>query len=83
MRNIFKFKIPSGSTKEVECIESWTVKFVTAKSKHGYHCGDLLYLTPKYKCFTSKEDAKLFQQQIESAANLIETHIDTELYSND
>lgn len=75
MRNIFKKLIPKENSQEVTELESWTLKWViqgnTYNSTKVFH-----------KCFICDTDAKEYEKQLKSAANLLGTWVDTSITKN-
>jgi hypothetical protein len=75
MLNFLKIKIPSGDTKEITEIESWTVKW-------GVKTGWSNDTKISHKVFVNKPEAEEFEKSLKEAANLIGAWIKTELYKN-
>jgi len=59
-----KEKIPSGETKEVTVLASWTVTW-----KHYLEFG---WSKPKFKAFVIFEEAQAFKAALEEAYNMIQ-----------
>ena len=65
MLNFLKTKVPTGDTKELTEIESWTVNWGTATGWGGnydYH----------HKVFTSKPEAEEFERHLKNAVALLQ-----------
>ena len=76
MRNIFKLLIPSGETKGISELESWTVSWNIATSRRW---GDAKYFN---KCFIIEKEANDFKKALEDAALFVKTPIWTDIVKN-
>jgi hypothetical protein len=75
MLNIIKLLIPTGQTKEISELESWTVAW---EVKTGWTDA-----TKKMqKVFIKKDEAKEFEENLKNSANFIGAWIRTDFYKN-
>lgn len=73
--NLRKLFIPTGNTKAIDELESYTVEWC-------YKTGWSDAVNVKYKVFINKTEAEEFKQSLEEAAKLIGCYIKTLLKTN-
>ena len=71
-----KLPIPTGETKEITELESWTVSWNIATSRRW---GNEKTFN---KCFIKESEAIEFRESLRNAANLVKTEISTNLTKN-
>lgn len=74
MFNIFKTKVPTGQTKEVQELESWTVSW---RTHVGYQSTDVYS-----KVFIIHQEALGFKKAIEDAGKFLKVSVWTEIVKN-
>lgn len=65
MFKLFKMKVPSGGTKELEAVEMWVVSWFKRTGEY-YHSVEKCY-----QGFTNQEEAKALKKALEDAHKLI------------
>ena len=74
--NLFKLLIPSGQKKEIEAVQSFTVKWSVRGNGYGvWHT--------YFKVFTSIPLAREFEDQVKQSAKFIRAEVNVDLYKND
>jgi hypothetical protein len=64
MFKIFKTKIPTGSTREIDEVESWTIRWATHAEGYDYDV--------HHKVFTSLKDAEDYEIALYKAAKFLQ-----------
>ena len=75
MWNIFKTKIPTGQTREVDELESWTVSWKSTPNNWDFS-------STYNKVFVKNQDALHFKQSLEDAANLLKINVKASITKN-
>jgi hypothetical protein len=76
MFNFLKTKLPTGHTKEMVEIESWTLQWITRGDGYENHT--------HFKVFTSKPDAEEYGKRLEEANKFLlsQNSLDISLIKN-